>query len=117
MILSARVPEGREGEVDVSCGQRGRHLRPNARRALRDDGIEEARHIDAALIERAGEVLGEPRFASITRMFGVTPGSAENSALSIPERKRRAWSSSSARRSSERTAITSALGAPATIGG
>ena len=52
----------------------GGHLRSDPRLALRHDGEEEARHIDAALIKFRGHVLGQFRFAQHHRNDRVFAG-------------------------------------------
>ena len=59
--LPSCISKGPHREVDVLRVERGRHLRADARRALRHHGEEEARDEDAALVERFREILGEPR--------------------------------------------------------
>src|SRR5208282_125411 len=57
----ARVSESSDGEVDVACRQRRRHLRADARRALRHHGEEKAGDENAALVERLRKVLRKSR--------------------------------------------------------
>ena len=51
--------KGRDRRVDILRRMRRRHLRADARLALRDHRIEEAGHIDAPLIELRRHLLGE----------------------------------------------------------
>ena len=61
----ARIGEGRDRKVNVRLGQRRRHLRADARLALRHDGKEEPGHEQSALVEgSASPALGSPRPAS-----------------------------------------------------
>ena len=76
---------------------------PSARRE------KEPRDIDAAPVERAARSCASCASPSMTGMIGVTPGRVLKPAASRPARKRCVWRCSSARRSSDRIAISSAF--------